>query len=356
MRPSTDMKSRQTSERLSPVATSDLQAELESLLQNHFKRAGRIVTIDRRPSAYASSFPVERLTVLMSDGSVLEILFKNLSRRALMADAIRAKPSILFNPLREIETYRRILGQSFLGTATFYGAVVDPRRDIYWIFLEWIDGKELYQFGDPDYWKAAARWLIRLHTSSGKLLESVQERVPLIRYDSDFYRQWLTRAKAFSRRGNSLSASGFQRRIDWIEDRYDLVIERLLSLPTTLIHGEYYPSNLLIQTNEARVRVCPVDWETAGIGPGLVDLAALTSGSWEGKESIPTDLVSIYRQGTKESSLSALEGPDFTTALNCCRLHVAVQWLGWSERWQPPPQHKYAWLQEAVRLVEMMEL
>jgi thiamine kinase-like enzyme len=40
------------------------------------------------------------------------------------------------------------------------------------------------------------------------------------------------------------------------------------------LDGEYYASNIVV----AGQRVCPVDWELAGAGPGLLDLAALTTG------------------------------------------------------------------------------
>jgi thiamine kinase-like enzyme len=32
-------------------------------------------------------------------------------------------------------------------------------------------------------------------------------------------------------------------------------------------------------------RVCPVDWEMAAVGPGLIDLAALTAGWWTAHDS-----------------------------------------------------------------------
>ena len=38
---------------------------------------------------------------------------------------------------------------------------------------------------------------------------------------------------------------------------------------------------------------------------------------------------------------------DFATDLDCCRLHLAVRMLGWSDDWQPPPDHARNWLVEA---------
>jgi hypothetical protein len=42
------------------------------------------------------------------------------------------------------------------------------------------------------------------------------------------------------------------------------------------------------------------------------------------------------------------------TALDWCRLHIAVQWLGWSPEWSPPPEHAWNWWEEALHLAEKM--
>ena len=62
--------------------------------------------------------------------------------------------------------------------------------------------------------------------------------------------------------------------------RYDAVAEQLAALAPTFIHGEFYPSNVLVQQGGRTPRVCPIDWEIAAIGPGLLDLAALSVGKW----------------------------------------------------------------------------
>ena len=46
----------------------------------------------------------------------------------------------------------------------------------------------------------------------------------------------------------------------------------------------------------------------------------------------------------------------FLSSLDYCRLHLAVQWLGWSPSWTPPPEHAQDWLNEALDLAEKLEL
>src|SRR5262245_7601809 len=146
------------------VSTGELYTALADALGRHFGGSRAIARLKRRPSAYRTSFPLEELDVEMDDGTIVPILFKNLSRRAVSEEVRRAKPEFLYDPLREIDTYRTVLTPAGLGTAVCYGAVVDSAADRYWLFLERVPGQELYQVGDIAIWEQAARWLVGLHT------------------------------------------------------------------------------------------------------------------------------------------------------------------------------------------------
>jgi thiamine kinase-like enzyme len=126
---------------------------------------------------------------------------------------------------------------------------------------------------------------------------------------------------------------------------YEAVVERLASLPTTLVHGELYASNVIVGEG----RVCPVDWELAGIGPGVLDVAALTTGWPDSERSMLAD---EYRR-------ALVRPPDadrFAADLDCASLHLALQWLGWSPGWTPPPEHVRDWRAELPKLVERVGL
>jgi aminoglycoside phosphotransferase (APT) family kinase protein len=132
---------------------------------------------------------------------------------------------------------------------------------------------------------------------------------------------------------------------------YERAVERLAALPTTLIHGEFYASNVLIGRDGTGPRVCPIDWEMAAVGPGLVDLAALVSGRWTDAERIA--LARAYHAALTEAGDPAPPPEEkFLKAIDDCRLHLAVQWLGWSADWTPPPEHTQDWLAEALQLAE----
>ena len=167
-------------------------------------------------------------------------------------------------------------------------------------------------------------------------------------YDAAFYDRWLKRALTFADRREPSQ----RRAIGRIADGYDRVVERLTSIQSTLIHGELYASNVLVQETWEGIRVAPVDWEMAAVGPGLVDLAALVAGGWSDAQR--TAIVQAYFEAVPP--LHAWPWDDFARALEYCRLHLAVQWLGWSPDWSPPHEHAQDWLAEAVRLAERLDL
>ncbi|MFL5328622.1 MAG: phosphotransferase family protein [Gemmataceae bacterium] len=293
-----------------------------------------IVQIERKRSDYQMSFSLEELLLRFENGDTLKVLFKDTSTVGLTANARAAKPEFLYHPRREIEVYRSVLAGLELGTAQCLAALIEPSKDHYGLFLEKVVGQELYQIGEIDTWQRVSRWLAEFHARFAADAERIAAQLPLIRYNARFFRIWPERAIQHAPESNRAALSH-------IAARYGPVVDRLVSLPTTLLHGEFYASNVIV----AGDRVCPVDWEMAAIGPGLIDLAALCSGRWTDSQRLA--IASAYASGVQESS-------EFGFDLDCCRLHLALQWLGWSRDWRPPTEHAYDWFAEANKLAQRL--
>jgi hypothetical protein len=303
----------------SRVKSTDLYRTLEQILNQP------ILELTRQPWPCSSSFAIERLDVTLRDGRSLQLIFKNLGRSAMLEDAARVKPASLYHPRREINVYRWVHPVLDLGTPKFYGAWGD------WLFIEYVSAPELYQIGEFEIWLEAARWLARFHASQACRPSIARALAPgLLEHDYAFYRGWLRRALTF---GGS--------RVEEIEESYQAATEMLLETPRTLIHGEFYASNVLAQRCGQALRICPVDWEMAAIGPCILDVAALASGRWSYTQ----------RMGMAEAWCAALpealRPPDLTAAFTCAQFQIALQWLGWAESWQPHNDHAHDWLAEA---------
>lgn len=264
----------------------------------------------RRQWPYRSSLPMEVLEVPGNDPE--RLLLKDLSSSASVARA-----AFSADPLREVIAYREVLPHLELDTPRHVASLVERERVV--LVIELVDGYPLWQAEGLAAWEQAARWLARLHAAQPIAATR------LVRYDASELR-----------RRTAMAAW-----LPGIEDLAARVAERLCRLPMGLVHGEFYPSNVLVQDSRSGPRIRPVDWETIGIGPGVLDLAALTAG-WEHEER--GRIVDAYR------SACALDRRPDDADISLARLVLAAQWSGASGRWSPPREQRHDWHAEVLRL------
>lgn len=317
-----------------------LRRSLESTLSAYFQSPVKIDPLDRRPGAYASSFHVHDIDVELANGTRLALVLKSVDHLEMLPEARAVKPSFLFNPRREIEVYRQILKPHHVGSPTMYGVAQERGHDL--LVLERVDGIPLWQIGDFSEWLNVARWLGQFHSSMMRASNHRPDSLPLVEYDESLYRLWPQRAM------KNLIAAGklaIAHQVERILSRYGEVVSLLTNLPRTIIHGEFHASNVLLRGADATTgRVCALDWEMAGTGPGLMDLADLSSGKWS--ESQRAVLADAYRSALSSDIVPSPEL--FETGLEACRFVRAMQWLGWSSDWTPPPQHAHDWAADAL--------
>lgn len=308
--------------------------------------AGMPAAVARRRSQYRSSFPLEELSVTLEQGGELRLAFKRLAWSELDGDARLAKPRFLFDAAREPAVYRTLLSLAPAGPPRYFGSTPSDDGHGCWLFLEWVDGRELYQVGELSEWVAVAGWLGELHASLAPGLGSHLVQARLLDHDADYYRRWIHRAQQFAL-GAGRSSDG-ARFLDWLSGRYDAAVEALLGLPRTVIHGDFNASNVLVSGAGEAVRVAPVDWELAAAGPGLLDLAALISGDWSEAE----------REQMTDAYAAVAGLPRFSPRqLDFARLALAVQWLGWAPpEWVAPEAQRHDWLADATALAQRLEI
>jgi aminoglycoside phosphotransferase (APT) family kinase protein len=331
------------------VTDTELRAGLErALAEAGFRLVGEV---ERRPSSYRTSFPIEELRLELAGRGPVRLGWKRLDWDELDRKAQLAKPRFLHDPQREPAVYRSLLAQAPPGPPEFFGAALDDER--HWLFFEWVDGRELFQVGERELWEQVARWLARFHVAMAPGLDRHRGEGRLLEHDAASYRGWIERAERFgAERGDGSAAT-----VAWLRERHEPVVEALAALPRSVLHGEFYASNVLVARaadfvptpvgKESDARVAPVDWELAAVGTGLSDLAALVSG-WPAAD----------REAIAAAYASEPGVPSFTARdLDLARLQVAIQWLGWAPpEWEPPEGQRHDWLGEAVELAQGLEL
>jgi Phosphotransferase enzyme family len=278
------------------------------------------VAIERRPYRYATSSRIDELRVRFGDGRLESLLLKDLARSRLLGDARGGKPEFIYEPRREIRTYTAVLAGEAIG-ARCAASGAD------WLVLELVDGRELWQVGELEVWAVVARWLAGFHARFAGRVPAVRRSNPyLLAHGPQLSATWIERAR------RALKDSVDPRAAELDGALGNDFSAALHELAPTLLHGEFYPSNVLVAGELPDLRVCPVDWEMAATGPALIDVAALTTG-WD---------------DAQQRHLLAAYGNVDETALDRCRLHLAVQWIGWAPGWTAPAQHAHDWIGEAL--------
>lgn len=313
-----------------------LEIELAKLVAER-RPGARVDELLRMPRPARSSWSIEDLRLRLDDGQALSLVWKDLGREAPRSQAWRVKPARVLDPGREPWMYETVLGPVGEG-APCWGTVSDPHDGVHWLFLEPVEGPPLCEIGDTDTWALAAAWLGGFHA---RFLGSPPHDGVLLQHDTALY-DWL-----FCR----ALAAGDDRVVAFLADvapTYRAAVSDVLDQPRTLLHGEFYPANILVDGGPP-TRIVPVDWEMAGVGPAVLDLAALTSGGWNAEERVA--FVDAYRAARLAAGAPCPAADRLLHLLDAAGLLLAVQWLAWAgdDPWEPPEELRNDWLEEAMR-------
>lgn len=216
------------------------------------------------------------------------------------------------------------------GIPHYYGAYRDPQGGETWLLTEYLrDTTPVTWVYEPRSHEAAASWLGTLHAISERSAE-IKDAGVVRSYDFEYYNGWAIRTAEFASHGR-LS-------YPWLAavcENFEGVIPVLLNEEKTLIHGEFYGKNILVRNEE----IFAVDWESAAIGAGEIDLAALTD-NW------PKEWRAKAESAYTRARWPADRPDDFERRLDVARLYLVLRWLGDRPEWTLHP--------EAARLFEQL--
>lgn len=215
--------------------------------------------VSRSPNVYASSYASELVQLRSAAGESIRLFCKYGVPRS-------ATRGHRWGIGYESQVYRQILTPLRISAPRLFGSW--SSGELAGIALEALDSAApLKRLGAAGV-AAAAAWLGRFHRRT----EPVTEAGPvgcLRHYDAAHFAHWMDRARA--------AATEHGRDAAWLDSlarRFDLGIMALHRQPRVIVHGEFYPMNVLATDSS----IHPVDWESAGIGPGEIDLASLCMG------------------------------------------------------------------------------
>lgn len=308
----------------------DLQAlkeNINSILSTYYSLDVQITILAREPNSVASTFPSEILTCQLADGSELRILCKYSVERSYNTHGHQNGLSY------EAKVYRQVLQPLHISAPKFFGTHQNSINGETWLVLEYFDNSIPVRYTrDLKVMQAAARWLGRFHRFSESLLSRTS--LPFLnRYDAEYYLGWAERT--------SLFADHLHQRFPWLASfckRHDQMLVTLLKPPFVVIHGEYYTNNIILSEG----KIYPIDWESAAIAIGEIDLASLT-------EKWPVKYESTAKAEYQKARWPEGTPADFEHRLDVAQLYNHFRWLG--ERPGLTRSEKYLWRFDEIQLL-----
>jgi hypothetical protein len=299
--------------------TETLARGLSSILGNTVLGRERLVILDRNRSVPSMTFPTEVVTCRVGRRRPMKLFCKYEAGRTHNAYGHRGGVAY------EAEVYRRLLRPLGTTTPRFIGAWNEPASGDHWLIIEYLEDSvilrdlpaEMGDSGEPTGMSMAAGWIGRFHAETEG--RSTDKRLSFLnRYDAGYYLGWAQRTSDL--------AGPLHGRHRWLRGLCRCageLLRPLLTAATGVVHGEYYENNILV----CRRAVYPTDWESAAIGPGEIDLAALTEGPWN------PDIVRQCKMEYQQARWPEGAPKRFESTLAAARLYLHFRWLGERSDW-----------------------
>ena len=296
-----------------PPTSEELLAALQPVCASTRVSLHPLVSIQREANDYASSYPSEILACQFADGSARRLFLKYM---ATVEEGHRDhgfRGGLAYEGRVYSELLRDVMRPAFHGLHT-------GRDGTLWLILEFLDDAVRLQHAeDESAFLQAAAWLGKFHAVQEQRLAAARPAGIRV-HDAEFCRGWARRTNEF--------AGDWHRRAPWLAGvcaDFDKVIATLLAAPPTLVHGEFYPHNILYREDA----IFAVDWESAAIGAGELDLAALSEG-W------PEDAETECQRTYAVARWPAGAPPSFAKRCAAARVFMQLRWLGehpgWTQR------------------------
>lgn len=200
--------------------------------------------------------------------------------------------------LREVGVYRTLAAQLPVATPRLVAAHAGGA----WLVMERLPAGRAQSAWQGRNYRAAVAGLARLHDRFWGLEEDLSIYRWLGRpLTADFAIHLQAAAVAVERMASQGAPSiiaGSASRLEALArllGEADRVAEPLRAAPQTLLHGDYWTGNLSLLPDG---RLAVLDWQLAGLGPGVLDLLVFVNNSrwWTGNLPVtPAELVGDYR-------------------------------------------------------------
>lgn len=310
---------------------AELTTAIQAMLSDVLQRSVMVGGLSRSPSPFASRVPAEVVTAELAEGMTYRLFLKSPgNEEADHPDKQRRD--------RELLVYADLFADRELPVPRWLGGGWNPRIRRHDLYLEHIDDWDL-RYQGLEYWYLSAGCLGDLHRAFAQAREDLLARDYLLRLDADYFNAWAHRALAAVR----WQSARLGRRHERVVGAFRRGAELLAVQPPTLVHNDLSPKNVLADRSARPARICFVDWEMAGIGCGLLDLAHLKYGLQPPEEA---ELCASYYEAVRGADVLPGKEKELMAVLAACEIHETNVRLWCSARWSLPEDRLEEWISD----------
>jgi hypothetical protein len=255
--------------------------------------------------------------------------------------AVVAKRCQADTGLVERTIYEKILPHLPVSGLGFCGFLEESGGELCWLFLEEARG-EAYSPRVAEHRVAAGRWLGCLHTTARSIAAaaSLPDRGP-----NHYFKHLQSACDAVQRNvaNPSLSADAkvallsILSNCEHLESNWQELENLCRTMSSTLVHGDFVEKNIRLQMNGQGVDLLTFDWELAGWGVPVADLAQ--SPPETRRFSANPDIAAYWTAARDEWPGAALDTLERLAHVGTVfRLLAAINWVaqgltfGWRQR------------------------
>lgn len=259
--------------------------------------------ISRETTKDYGTFPAENITCKFRSGKLITLRCKY--GGGLNDKTFSHRMGIDY----ESRIYSDLLNNVPLSTIPFYGFCHITEQNRTLLVLEYLDGCLPVRWHvELDVVEKAAAWIGNLH----RIYESNVPAFVKV-YDENYFTFWVQRSEKL--------INGLADKYDWVLHLRDYFLDNiklLTTAPQTLVHGEFFGRNILVRDGN----IYPVDWESAAMAPGEIDLASLIDGR-------NPNYIKTAIEGYKSARFLVGQNPanEFEQRLLLARLYFYFRWM-----------------------------
>ena len=291
-----------------------LQYGLRLALREEGVNGAGLKVTGRKPNPHSSTFPTEIVTCQLSEDQQIDLFCKYSADKANEAFGHRGGVEY------EAKVYDRVLRNLQLPVPRLWGFYEPDDCCDKWLIIEYLANSMkvawILESTDPQAMIKAAVWIGKFHRTGSERLEDSSLRF-LNRYDINYFSGWSERTYQFSVSSNNQS--------NWLKKvctQFPVWAEPLMERGQTIIHGEYYPQNILYSEGS----IYPVDWESSAISAGEIDIATLT-------EDWPLPDIKQFEIQYEKTRWEGGTPTDYYHVLAIARIYQHFRWLGDNPDW-----------------------